>query len=54
MWAPIFLQNKEHVLDVLNEHIAQLKKFRDVIQNENRNELKNIISNANTIRRIIK
>ncbi len=54
MWVPIFLQNKEHVLDVLNEHIGQLEKFRDVIQNENRNELKNIISNANTIRRIIK
>ena len=54
MWVPIFLQNKEHVLDVLNEHIGQLEKFIDVIQNENRNELKNIISNANTIRRIIK
>lgn len=54
MWAPIFLQNKTNVLDVLNEHIAQLKKFRDAIQNENRNELKNIIANANTIRRIIK
>jgi prephenate dehydrogenase len=54
MWAPIFLQNKDQCFDVLNEHIAQLKKFRDAIQNENRNELKNIISNANTIRRIIK
>ena len=54
MWVPIFLQNKTNVLDVLNEHIAQLIKFREIIQSGNQDELKNIISNANTIRRILK
>ena len=28
MWVPIFKQNKENVLDVLNEHISQLRKFK--------------------------
>jgi prephenate dehydrogenase len=54
MWVPIFIQNKENVLDVLNEHIEQLKKFRDSIVNDNGNELKGLIEEANKIRRIIK
>jgi len=54
MWVPIFLQNKENVLDVLNEHIEQLKKFRDSIKNEKGEELKGLIEDANKIRRIIK
>ena len=54
MWVPIFIQNKENVLDVLDEHIEQLKKFRDSIMNDNGNELKGLIEEANQIRRIIK
>ena len=54
MWVPIFIQNKEHVLDVLNEHIEQLKKFRDSIKNDNGNELRGLIEEANKIRRILK
>lgn len=54
MWVPIFLQNKENVLDVLNEHIEQLKKFRDSIRDEKTADLKKLIEEANSIRRIIK
>ncbi|MFT3844993.1 MAG: prephenate dehydrogenase [Lacibacter sp.] len=54
MWVPIFLQNKVNVLDVLNEHIEQLKKFRDKIQDGSEDELKKLIEQANQIRRIIK
>jgi prephenate dehydrogenase len=54
MWVPIFLQNKENVLDVLNEHIEQLKKFRDSIKEGKEKELKGLIEDANKIRRIIK
>ncbi len=32
MWVPIFMQNRENVLDVLNEHIAQLTKFKESIE----------------------
>jgi prephenate dehydrogenase len=54
MWVPIFLQNKENVLDVLDEHIEQLKKFRDSIYEGKEKELMNLIEDANKIRRIIK
>ncbi len=54
MWVPIFLQNKENVLDVLNEHIEQLKKIRDSIQGNKEEELVRLIEEANRIRRIIK
>jgi prephenate dehydrogenase len=53
MWVPIFLQNRENVMDVLNEHIAQLEKFRNSLATMNAQELKALIENANTIRRII-
>src|SRR5436189_831305 len=32
MWVPIFLQNRENVLDVLKEHIAQLSRFKESIE----------------------
>ncbi len=54
MWVPIFLQNKENLLDVLNEHIEQLKKFRDSIRDDKEDELRKLIGDANKIRRIIK
>jgi prephenate dehydrogenase len=54
MWVPIFLQNKENVLDVLNEHIEQLKRFRDSIKEGKEKELKGLIEDANKIKRIIK
>jgi prephenate dehydrogenase len=54
MWVPIFLQNKVNVLDVLNEHIEQLKKFRDSIRDDKTEELRALIEEANKISRIIK
>jgi prephenate dehydrogenase len=54
MWLPIFMQNKEHVLDVLNEHIAQLRKFKSCLEKDNANYLRELMENANKIGRIIK
>ena len=54
MWVPIFMQNRENVLDVLNEHITQLRKFKACLEKENINYLKELIENANKIRKIIK
>lgn len=54
MWVPIFLQNRENVLDVLNEHIAQLTRFRDSIQDGATEQLRTLIEHANTIKRIIR
>jgi prephenate dehydrogenase len=54
MWVPIFQQNRENVLDVLNEHISQLRKFKACLEKENYDYLNELIQNANKIRRIIK
>lgn len=54
MWVPIFMQNKENVLDVLNEHISQLKKFKSCLEKENVQYMAELIEKANTINRILK
>ena len=54
MWLPIFIQNKEHVLDVLNEHISQLRKFKSCLEKENYGYLRELMENANMISRILK
>ncbi|MGN7785557.1 prephenate dehydrogenase [Niabella sp. 22666] len=54
MWVPIFLQNKENILDVLSEHIDQLTKFKNYITNSDQENLQSLISDANKIKRIIK
>jgi prephenate dehydrogenase len=54
MWAPVFMQNRENVLDVLNEHISQLRKFKSCLEKENYDYLWELMENANKIKRILK
>lgn len=54
MWAPIFMQNRKNVLDVLNEHITQLRKFKSALEKENLPYLEELMENANKISRILK
>jgi prephenate dehydrogenase len=54
MWVPIFMQNRENVLDVLNEHITQLRKFKSCLEKENWEYLTELIEGANKIGRILK
>ncbi|MEG0761673.1 prephenate dehydrogenase [Chryseobacterium sp.] len=53
MWVPIFKQNKNNVLDVLNEHISQLRKFKSALEKDNFEYLEELIVNANKIRGIL-
>ncbi|HEX2533297.1 MAG TPA: prephenate dehydrogenase, partial [Chitinophagaceae bacterium] len=53
-WASIFMQNRDNVLDVLNEHISQLRKFKACLEKENYEYLSELMENANRIRRILK
>jgi len=53
MWGPIFLHNRENVLDVLDEHITQLQKFQKAIAAANEAELMSLMNKANQIKRII-
>ncbi|RYG04558.1 MAG: prephenate dehydrogenase [Chitinophagaceae bacterium] len=54
MWVPILMQNRENILDVLNEHISQLRKFKSCLEKENYTYLQELIENANKIKRILK
>jgi prephenate dehydrogenase len=49
----IFMQNRENVLDVLNEHISQLKKFKACLEKENYVFLEQLIVNANDIAKVL-
>ncbi|MBK8788522.1 MAG: prephenate dehydrogenase [Chitinophagaceae bacterium] len=54
MWVPILMQNKENVLDVLNEHIVQLRKIKSCLEKDNFTYLQELMENANKIKRILK
>ena len=53
MWVPIFQQNSENIVEVLDEHIRQLQLFRDGIKNNDGDTIRTLITQADKIRRII-
>ncbi len=54
MWIPIFKQNRDNVLDVLDEHINQLARFRSVLIKQDYQKFHKLIQESNEIKRIIK
>ncbi len=54
MWVPIFQQNRDNVLEVLNEHITQLRKFKSCMEKENYVYLQELIENANKIKKVLR
>lgn len=52
-WAPIFLENKYNILDVLREHIHQLQILRRMIERDDREGLVEAMQRANKIREIL-
>jgi prephenate dehydrogenase len=53
MWTPIFRQNRDNVLDVLDEHINQLARFRSLLIKQDFDSFYQQIEKANEIRRIL-
>ncbi|RME92133.1 MAG: prephenate dehydrogenase/arogenate dehydrogenase family protein, partial [Bacteroidetes bacterium] len=53
MWTPIFRQNRDNVLDVLDEHINQLARFRSLLIKQDFDAFYESIVKANEIRRIL-
>jgi prephenate dehydrogenase len=53
MWIPIFRQNRDNVLDVLDEHIEQLSRFRSLLIKKDFDTFYQLILEANRIRKII-
>lgn len=53
MWTPIFCQNKENVLTVLETYISKLKDFKKSIENDDAEKLAKLIKESNQIRRVL-
>ncbi|MCB0637460.1 MAG: prephenate dehydrogenase [Lewinella sp.] len=53
MWIPIFRQNRDYVLDVLDEHINQLAQFRSLLIKKDFDQFYERIVEANKIRKIL-
>lgn len=54
MWTPIFQQNKENIVTVLDTYMQQLSKFRELIIEDETEKLHQLISESNKIKRVIK
>lgn len=54
MWTPIFKQNRNNVLEVLEEHIKQLQHIYEKIEKEDYDAVHKWIKKSNKIKRIIK
>jgi prephenate dehydrogenase len=52
-WVPIFRQNRDNVLDVLDEHLSQLHKLRELLRQEDYAGLTSAFEKANAIKKII-
>ncbi len=53
MWMPIFRQNRDNVLDVLDEHINQLARFRSLLIKKKFDEIYRLMEEANEIGRVL-
>lgn len=53
MWVPIFEQNRDNILDVLDEHINTLAQFRSLLIKQRFQEIGDLIERANDIKRIL-
>ena len=54
MWTPIFKQNKINIIETLEEYILNLTQFKDLLQNDNYDEVFNEMENTNRIKEILK
>lgn len=52
-WTSVFKQNRDNVLEVLDEHISQLQRFKTCLEKENYDDLYELMCNANKIKKIL-
>ena len=53
MWTPIFKQNKIQVVKTLEEYIANLSKFKELLENDNYEAIFNEMHEVNKIKEIL-
>lgn len=54
MWVPILMQNRENVLRVIDTYIEKLGEFREAIDNFDSDRIRELIEQANRIKKIIR
>lgn len=52
-WAPIFLENSQFILEVMDTYIDKMNEFRKMITERDINGLKSLMEEANKIRKIL-
>jgi prephenate dehydrogenase len=53
MWTPIFKQNKENVIETLEEYINNLQHFKELMEQDNFTEIFKEIESTNYIKQIL-
>lgn len=54
MWTPIFKENKENILETLDEYIQNLERFKELMEADNFDEVFQTMENTNHIKTILK
>jgi prephenate dehydrogenase len=54
MWTPIFKENKENILETLEEYIQNLESFKQLMEADNFEEVFQTMENTNHIKTILK
>ena len=54
MWTPIFEQNKDNVMEILEAYIDNLKEFQSKLENDDFDGIYNVMDNTNKIKEILK
>ncbi|MCB9201494.1 MAG: prephenate dehydrogenase [Flavobacteriales bacterium] len=54
MWVPIFEQNTQNILPILDVYMDKLKEFKTHLENNDMDKLYEFISEANKIRKVLK
>jgi len=52
-WTPIFLQNKKHIINALDEYITNLENFKTLIKDEKSTEIHAVMQETNYIKTIL-
>jgi len=52
-WAPIFMENAEFIIEVIDTYLEKMNSFKNMITEKDINGLINLMEEANKIRKIL-
>ena len=54
MWVPIFMQNRDNLLRVIDAYMEKMQDFREAIDQFDEDKVRALIDEANRIKKIIR